>query len=174
LIFFAITSPKFTVGAGTKAEWVTTGAWKRGAVCGDEKKQLYHRLPPEFVRRILCEFNAGTLDAASAAGQLGIAKTRLYELRSAWSGRREAFRSIASGGAHRGVWPDNVRAFLHQFVPLGKPLNFQLVADEMKRLFGFVRARSSVEAFLKTHLPLLLPAPPPRIRIYRKKFARSR
>ena len=43
----------------------------------------------------------------------------------------------------------------------------------MNRLFGFVRARSSVEAFLKTHLPLLLPAPPPRIRIYRKKFARS-
>ena len=38
----------------------------------------------------------------------------------------------------------------------------------MKRLFGFVRARSSVEAFLKTHLPLLLPAPPPRIRTYRR------
>ena len=139
-----------------------------GASWRDEKKRLFHRLPPEFVRCILCEFNACCIDSASAAAQLGIAKTRLYELRSAWSGRREAFRSIASGGAHRGVWPDNVRAFLQQFVPLGKPLNFQLVADEMKRLFGFVRARSSVEAFLKTHLPLLLPAPPPRIRTYRR------
>ncbi len=100
------------------------GRWAvGGAVCGDEKKQLFHRLPPEFVRRILSEFNAGNLDAASAAAQLGIAKTRLYELRSAWLSRREAFRSMASGGAHRGAWPDNVRAFLAQFVP-GQPAQF--------------------------------------------------
>jgi hypothetical protein len=133
-----------------------------------KKKQLFHRLPPEFVRRILCEFNAGGLDAPSAAAQLGIAKTRLYELRATWLSWRDAFRSKASGGAHRGAWPDNVRAFLEQFVPLAKPPNFQLVADELNRLFGFVRARSSVEAFLKTHLPHLLPAAPPRIRTYRR------
>jgi hypothetical protein len=142
----------------------------KGARCSfrDEKKQLFHRLPPEFVRRILSEFNAGNLDAAAAAVQLGIAKTRLYELRSAWLGGRDAFRSKASGGAHRGIWPHDVLAFLAQFVPLASPPNFQLVADELKRLFGFVRARSSVEAFLKTHLPHLLPAPPPRIRTYRR------
>ena len=100
--------------------------------------------------------------------QLGIAKTRLYELRSAWLQSRDAFRSKASGGAHRRIWPDDVLAFLAQFVPLASPPNFQLVADECKRLFGFVRARSSVEAFLKSHLPHLLPTPPPRIRTYRR------
>ncbi len=134
----------------------------------DEKKQLFHRLPPEFVRRILSDFNAGNLDSASAAAQLGLAKTRLYELRSAWLGGREAFHSKASGGAHRGAWPALVRAFLAQFVPLASPPNFQLVADELKRLFGLVRARSSVEAFLKSHLPQLLPAPRPRLRTYRR------
>ncbi len=148
---------------------VFSPAWAgSGAACGDEEKQLFHRLPPEFVRRILSDFNAGNLDSASAATQLGIAKTRLYELRSAWLGGRDAFHSKASGGAHRGLWPADVLAFLAQFVPLASPPNFQLVADELKRLFGFVRARSSVEAYLKTHLPQLLPTPPPRIRTYRR------
>ena len=84
-----------------------------------------------------------------------------------WAGR-EAFHSKASGGAHRGLWPADVCAFLAQFVPLASPPNFQLVADELKRLFGFVRARSSVEAFLKSHLPQLLPTPPPRLRTDRR------
>jgi hypothetical protein len=38
----------------------------------------------------------------------------------------------------------------------------------LHRLFGFVRVRSSVEAFFKSHLPQLLPPPPPRIRTYRR------
>jgi hypothetical protein len=57
---------------------------------------------------------------------------------------------------------------LEQFLPLSCPPNFQLVADELKRLHGFVRARSSVATYLKKHLPHLLPAPPPRLRAYRR------
>jgi len=97
---------------------------------------------------------------SSGSAKNGVGKTRLYQLRSAWLGARGTFRPGASGGAHRGSWPDDVRAFLEQFVPLAKPPNFQLVADEMTRLFGFVRARSTVEAHLKRHLPHLLPAAP--------------
>lgn len=130
--------------------------------------QLTHRLPPEFVCGILSAFNDGSLDAASASAQLGIAKSRLYELRSSWLVRRGSFCPKPSGGAHRALWPCDVLAFLELFLPLSRPPNFQLVADELKRLHGFVRARSSVESYLKKHLPHLLPTPPPRIRSYRR------
>jgi len=143
------------------------------ALRGDEKQQLTHRLPPEFIHRILAGFNDGSMDAAAAAEILSVGRTRLYELRSVWLRERNAFRPAASGGAHRGAWPREVLAFLEEFVPLARPPNFQLVADEMKRLFGFVRARSSVEAHLKIHLPHLLPAPPPRKRGHRR-FRRAR
>lgn len=79
--------------------WNSSGAWRkpterrpsrvaaafkaRGAACGDEKKELLHRLPPKFVCCILSEFNAGNLDSPSLGARLGNAKTRLYELRCA-------------------------------------------------------------------------------------------
>lgn len=40
-----------------------------------EKKQITHRLPPDFVLRVLADFNAGFLDSPSAAHLLGIGKT---------------------------------------------------------------------------------------------------
>ena len=46
------------------------------------KKQLIHRLPPDFIRRILKDFNSGTLDASSAAARLGVSRARLYQLRT--------------------------------------------------------------------------------------------
>ena len=104
----------------------------------------------------------------SACEQLGIAKSRLCQLRFSWLARRDSFCPKPSGGSHRALWPASVVAFLELFLPLSRPPNFQLVADELMRLHGFVRARSSVEAYLKKHLPHLLPIPPPRVRSYRR------
>jgi hypothetical protein len=78
-----------------------------------------------------------------------------------------------SGGAHRGTWPTEVEAFLEGFLPLQNPPNYQLVADEMERLCGFKRARSSVEAYVKSHLSHLVPAPQRKPRTYRR-FRRAR
>jgi hypothetical protein len=138
-----------------------------------EKKQISHRLPPGFVRRTLADFNAGLLDATSAASQLGVGRTRLYQLRSAFLANPDSFSPNPSGGDRRGDWPPEAKRFLAEFLPLQNPPNFQLVADELKRLCGFVRARSAVETYVKAHYAHLVPSPARKPRSYRR-FRRAR
>lgn len=136
---------------------------RRRRQAGDDawraKRQLIHRLPPDFVRRVLTDFNAGVLEASAAAAHLGVSRTRLYELRASYLRDRAGFQPQASGGDRRAAWPSQVVEFLHGFLPLQSPPNYQLVADEMERLFGFKRARATVEAYAKTRLAHLIPAP---------------
>jgi hypothetical protein len=138
-----------------------------------ENKQLVHRHPAEFVRRVLHDFNAGTLDAATAASHLGVSRSRLYELRTALLRERADFAPKPSGGDRRLDWPPEAHHFLLNFLPLQNPPNYQLVADELKRLCGLIRARSSVEAHVKTHYPHLVPSLTRPPRIYRR-FRRAR
>jgi hypothetical protein len=94
-------------------------------------------------------------------------------MRSLWLKDRDAFELTASGGDQHGLWPDPVIAFLREFLPLQSPPNYQLISDELLRLHGFHRARSSVEAYVKTHLPELAPLPLPKPRTHRR-FRRAR
>jgi len=135
---------------------------------GYENKQLINRLPPDFVRRVLKDFNAGTLDAITAASQLGIGRSRLYDLRFDYLRAKDDYVPEASGGNRRIAWPPNVERFLLEFVPLQRPPNYQLVADEMLRLHGFVRARSTVESYIKTHHAHLIPTVPKKPKPYRR------
>ena len=63
--------------------------------------------------------------------------------------------------------------FLKDFVPLQKPPNFQLVADELASRFGFKRHRQSVAAFVRTHFPNLICQPEPRPKA-RRRWERAR
>jgi len=137
------------------------------------KRQLIHRLPLRFVSKTLADFNAGTLSASAACAQLEVGKTRLYQLRADWLKKRSAFALDPSGGNHHQPWPQPVIAFLREFLPLQSPPNYQLVADELLRLHGFRRARSSIEAFVKANFPELVPAAPRKPRPYRR-FRRAR
>ena len=117
---------------------------------------------------MLDSFNAGTIGAAEAAGQLGIGRTRLYQLRSAFLRDRKTYCPHASGGAHRGAWPPEILNFLEEFLPLQQPPNYQLVADELLRLHAFPRARSSIAAYAKSHLAHLVPAVKREKKVYRR------
>jgi len=64
-------------------------------------------------------------------------------------------------------------AFLKAFLPLQKPPNFQLVADELEARFRFKRHRESVAAFARTHFPDLLSQAEPRPKA-RRRWERSR
>ena len=64
-------------------------------------------------------------------------------------------------------------AFLKEFLPLQKPPNFQLVADELETRLGFKRHRESVAAFARTHFPNLICQPEPRPKA-RRRWERSR
>ena len=138
-----------------------------------EKKQLIHRLPPEFVRNTLRDFNSGVLDAATARARLEVSRTRLYELRTAWLRDRSGYQPEASGGDRGAVWPVGVLACIKEFLPLQSPPNYQLLADELERLHNFKRARSTVEAYVKKHLAHLIAQPERKPRTYRR-FRRAR
>ncbi|MCX6846949.1 MAG: hypothetical protein NTU84_10420, partial [Verrucomicrobia bacterium] len=97
-----------------------------------------------------------------------MSRSRLYELRTEWLKNKSGYQSAASGGNHGEAWPAHVIGFLMGFLPLQIPPNFQLVADEMERLHGFKRARSTVEAYVQNHLAHLIPQLEPKTRIYRR------
>ena len=97
-----------------------------------------------------------------------MSRTRLYELRTSWLKDKSAYQPGASGGDRGEVWAPEIIEFLKSFLPLQNPPNFQLVADEMERLHGFKRARSTVESYVKAHLSHLIPQPGRKPRTYRR------
>ena len=151
---------------GDDAGVAAPGLRREGA--GYENKQLAHRLPLGFIRRVLTDFNAGSLDAATAASHLGVSRSRLYELRTDLLRQRADFAPKPSGGDQRRDWPPEAHRFLPEFLPLQNPPNHQLVADELQRLCGWVRARSSVEAHVKARYAHLVPAPARQPRVHRR------
>jgi len=113
------------------------------------------------------------IDVAEASFQLGIGRTHLYRLRSRFLKERSKFAATLSGGDHWPDWPPKAVAFLKKFLPLQKPPNFQLVADELETRFGFKRHRESVAAFARAHFPNLICQPEPRPKA-RRRWERSR
>lgn len=102
-----------------------------------------------------------------------MSRSRLYELRTAWLRDKKGYCPLPSGGNRWGQWPSEVISFLHDFLPLQSPPNFQLVADEMGRLHRFRRARSTVEAYVKMHMAGLMARPQPKHRV-KRRFRRAR
>jgi hypothetical protein len=133
------------------------GAWgqrpQRLLSVANEKPQLAHRVQTLYVQQILAAFNAGQLDAHTAAERLMIRRTRLYELRHLWLGRQATFALHPSGGDHHPDWPAAAHTFLADFLPHCPPLNFALVADELARRFNFQRSRAAVAAYVRQHFP---------------------
>ncbi len=125
-------------------------------------------MPPVFIRDVLKSFNAGERDAVTAAHDLGVSRARLYQLRTDYLRAQDGYAPCVSGGGHRPAWPAAVLAFLEEFLPLQKPPNYQLVTDELARLHGFKRARSTVEVYVKSHLAHWIPTPEAPKRVYRR------
>lgn len=82
-------------------------------------------------------------------------------MRAAWLQQPTAFTIRPSGGNHRSAWSAPIQQFLEAFLPLQRPPNYQLVADELAARFAFHRNRKSVAAYARRHFPLLVHAPPP-------------
>ena len=123
--------------------------------------QLAHRLTSQFLHQTLDAFNRGELDPDTAAQLLSVSRAHLFRLRAAWLQQPAAFTRHLSGGDHRPDWPAEIQQFLQAFLPLQRPLNYQLVADELVARFAFQRDRKSVAAYARHHFPLLVSAPAP-------------
>ncbi len=66
--------------------------------------------------------------------RIGGSRSRLCELRTALLSERDGFAPKLSGGDRRTDWPPEARCLLLEFLPLQNPPDYQLVADELKRL----------------------------------------
>ena len=117
-------------------------------------------MPAAYVAQVLEQFNAGVLDARTAAERLEVGRSQLYALRHQWLRQRSGWAPHASGGDHRNDWPAEVVGFLAAFVPQCHPLNFALLRDELVRRFAFVRSRASVAAYVRAHLAHAVPPLP--------------
>lgn len=120
------------------------------------------------IRGVLKGFNEGLLDAQTAANELGISLAQLYRCRTTYLRNKAEYEPGTSGGNRHGAWPEPIRAFLKEFLPLQRPPNYQLVADELLRLHGFKRSRSTVAAYAKAHFPELIEVPKPAPRGHRR------
>jgi|GEM_PF-4465167 len=150
------------------------GGGRRSRWHAEKKQQLAKRLTPEFVRQTLGSFHRGSLDASGACELLGVSRAHLFRIRLAWLHDAPGFALRVSGGDHHESWPPEIRAFLGAFLPLQRPPNFQLVADQLAERFSFHRDRKSVAAYARAHFPNLvlppLPVPKPKRRWERSRI----
>lgn len=108
------------------------------------------------MHRILTAFNSGQMDALTAAERLAISPAQLYKLRHQWLSHGQCWQPRPSGGARQTAWPAEAVAFLADFLPCCRPLNYALLADELHRRLGFHRSRGAVAAFVRTHFANLI------------------
>lgn len=83
----------------------------------EKHQQLIHRHAPSFIRHVLECFRQHALDAPQARRQLGLSRSRLYALATAYNTARARKRQPlwtpgASGGDHAASWPQPVLELL--------------------------------------------------------------
>ena len=123
------------------------------------QKQIVNRLGVAHVRDTVKSFSEGSITLAQALSELGIGKTRLYELRTGYraaKARGEAgeWTPGVSGGDHMPEWPEEAQAFLRKV--LGTDSNadrysYAFAASELGRRFGFMVDRGQVRHWALDH-----------------------
>jgi hypothetical protein len=122
------------------------------------------RHAPSFIRDVLATFAQGSLKATQAAEQLGVSRSRLYTLSTAYL-RARAQKAGAhwvpgnSGGDHTAPWPQPVLDLLHKRLHCTPPCSYSFAASEVLRLHGFKLDRAQVRHWaLANHLAHQVPA----------------
>ena len=115
----------------------------------EKQLQLIHRHAPPFIRHVLEGFRRHTLDAVQAALQLGLSRSRLYTLATAYNTARARKQQPlwtpgASGGDHAPAWPQPVTDLLKKRLACSPPCPYSFAASEALRLHSFKLDRAQV------------------------------
>jgi len=115
----------------------------------EKHQQLIHRHAPAFIRHVFERFRLHTLDAAQATDQLGLSRSRLYALATAYNtarARKQAplWTPGASGGDHAASWPQPVVELLKKRLACSPPCPYSFAASEALRLHTFKLDRAQV------------------------------
>jgi len=126
-------------------------------------QQLIHRHAPTFIRHVFEHFRRRSLSAAQATSQLGISRSRLYALATAYNTARARKRLPlwtpgASGGDHATAWPQPVLDLLKKRLACTPPCPYSFAASEALRLHAFKLDRAQVRRWaLENHLAHAVP-----------------
>lgn len=129
-------------------------------------QQLIHRLSAPFIRHVLSEFRRQALTAPQACAELGIRRSRFYQL---WAdflcavARRQSHRwqPTASGGNHREPWPSAIPTLLRKLLSATPPVSYSFAASEVHRRLGRKLDRATVRRWALAHA-LVVHTPPVR------------
>jgi hypothetical protein len=130
----------------------------------EKHQQLCHRHAPSFIRHVLDAFRQRTLNAAEAAGQLGLSHSRLYALATAHlrahaQKRGSGWTPGVSGGNHAKPWPQPVLDLLRKRLGCSPPCPYSFAASEALRLHAFKLDRAQVRRWaIENHLAHAVPA----------------
>lgn len=114
-----------------------------------DEKQLGKRLPAPLIRHILHTHRAGQLCARAAAAELGLARSRFYELyadylRACAGGHADTWSAVCSGGDHHPAWPSDAVALATKLLSAKPPCSYSAVASELHRRLNLRTDRASV------------------------------
>lgn len=101
--------------------------------------QLLHRCAPPLIRHVFAQFRCGIFKALHACDQLGVSKSRFYELygdylRACAQDREGDWQPGVSGGDHSAAWPEKVSALLRKRLSSRPPSSYSFAASEAARL----------------------------------------
>jgi hypothetical protein len=110
---------------------------------------LLHRCAPPLIRHVFAQFRSGAFKADHACDQLGLSKSRFYELYAdylrACARRQEGdWQPGVSGGDHAAAWPEKVLALLRKRLSSRPPCSYSFAASEAARLLDFKIDRAQV------------------------------
>ncbi len=141
-------------------------------------QQLAHRHAPTLIRDVLEAFSRGSLKAAQAADQLGLSRSRLYALATAYLCARACKQGPLwslgrSGGDHAAPWPQLVLDLFVKRLRCSLPCPYSFAASEALRLHGFPLDRAQVRRWALAH-QLAHAVPPKKVRAAVRRWQRHR
>lgn len=143
------------------------------------KKQISNRLGLAHVRDTIQQFALEKITYVQAMQDLGVGKTRLYELRSDYlrarsMGNEKEWHPGVSGGNHKASWPDSVHQFLRTVLGSkmnGKAYSYAFAASEIGRIFQLHVDRGQIRHWaIENGLakPASKPRPPAHVRRWQR------
>lgn len=122
----------------------------------DEKLQLIKRLPAPLIRHLLHSYRTRQICARAAARELGLARSRFYELyadylRACASDLADTWAPGCSGGDHHPEWSAEVTALITKLLSAKPPCSYSAVASELHRRLDFQTDRASVRRWASEH-----------------------
>jgi hypothetical protein len=111
--------------------------------------QLIKRLPAPLIRHLLASHRREQLSAREAAKEMGLARTRFYELyadylKACARGEVDTWSPGASGGDHHPQWPAAVVVLAEKLLSSKPASSYSAIASELQRRLNFKTDRASI------------------------------